>query len=701
MEKKNYNIEIFFEAQKKSFVILSKNKITLEEIKSRTIREFNIPPEYEKDIRFSITINNRAITISNDYQIMKNFEEMSKNNFYLKINLVINNNNYIFQPSSSKQRNNKNKKQKMEKAEEFSIISKIKIKSGDNRYIQEINKLKVEIEKLKNERNNKPEFDIRKFDEKYRDLSNKNNDLEQKIIELEKENKTLKTNQTKKILEKENYDNINNNDILFQRIEKYFTKLIEEHDKKICKELYEIKKDLNAIKKGKNVFDEKNKINKIEKNDNFELLNDDNEIEKSLSIKKEEEKNNNINTIIDVFNEIELDDKKDIKTINKKDNSNIKLNIYENKSDNLKNIEDIIIDNKTENKIIKIDSIDSNKEKQKQDNTYLIPGIKRNINFYAEDENEKNSKSFDNSSKIKSKMKLTKNEKSVFNNIKDKFLENNNNPIKKYFFEKTGQNSLEKYTKYIIPNKPKDPDKIRIKNKRQAILYSSCNNNNINNKRPSSLSEEDLINYESNSEFNSDIKNKKLQKRTNSNLLLKKEKIRNINKINNHNLNITTETPSPGMYITDKKKYGQLKRNDKSAIYTTPNIKEYNIKESIDNYFINVFQSIFFYGNNGYVNMLNISDKLTKKIKDGLITYRNNMKEVKDSTLKYISYSIIPIINDINTKEYQRKILKEKIKIILEYMSIDINYFENEYKNNKENKSDKKSADRNINTSYS
>ena len=95
--------------------------------------------------------------------------------------------------------------------------------------------------------------------------------------------------------------------------------------------------------------------------------------------------------------------------------------------------------------------------------------------------------------------------------------------------------------------------------------------------------------------------------------------------------------------------------------------------------------------------MLNISDKLTKKIKDGLITYRNNMKEVKDSTLKYISYSIIPIINDINTKEYQRKILKEKIKIILEYMSIDINYFENEYKKNKENKSDKKSADRNIN----
>ena len=97
MDKKNYNIEIFFESQKKSFVILSKNKVTLEEVKSRTIKEFNIPNEYEKDMRFFITINNRLITISNDFQIMKNFEEMSKNNFYLKINFAINNKNYIYQ----------------------------------------------------------------------------------------------------------------------------------------------------------------------------------------------------------------------------------------------------------------------------------------------------------------------------------------------------------------------------------------------------------------------------------------------------------------------------------------------------------------------------------------------------------------------------------------------------------------------------
>ena len=107
MEKKNYNIEIFFESQKKSFVILSKDKITFDEVKSRTIKEFNIPSEYEKDMRFSLMIKNRPTTILNDYQIMKNFEEISKNNFYIKINFSINNSNYVCQSPKIKYKKNK------------------------------------------------------------------------------------------------------------------------------------------------------------------------------------------------------------------------------------------------------------------------------------------------------------------------------------------------------------------------------------------------------------------------------------------------------------------------------------------------------------------------------------------------------------------------------------------------------------------
>ena len=95
--------------------------------------------------------------------------------------------------------------------------------------------------------------------------------------------------------------------------------------------------------------------------------------------------------------------------------------------------------------------------------------------------------------------------------------------------------------------------------------------------------------------------------------------------------------------------------------------------------------------------MLNISDKLLKKLKDGLINYRNNLNEVRDCSIKYISYSIVPIINDINTKEYQRRILKEKIKKILEYLRMNTNYFEKEYKSIPENKIEKKLEEKNIN----
>ena len=702
MDKKNYNIEIFFESQKKSFVMLSKNKITLEDIKSRTIKEFNIPQEYEKDMRFSISINNRPITLLNDHQIMNNFEEMSKNNFYLKINFNINNNNYIFHSPSSNsinKRNNKNKRQKIERGEQFSIISKLSDKSEEIKYIEEIKKLKEENEKLKNERNNKAEFDIRKFDEKFRDLNNKKNDLEQKIIELENENKNFKINRKKNNIDEDNFDDKNddNDNILIRKIEKIFIKIINEHDKNICKEISDIKNKIDLILNGQNTFNNKNIFNKIENDNNFELLNNKNEIEKILSINKEDEKNDNLNKLYDISDEIVENNNDKINDEHYYDGIN--LNNTENNSDDLKKQENILINYENNNYIKQKLTVDQ--DKIKEDNTYINPKIKRNINFYEEEENEKNSKSFDASSKLKTKLKLNSQEVNNFKDLKDNFIENRNQNMN-YLFEKTGKNATEKYARYIIPNKLKIPDKIKTKKKKKAIIYNSYNTNNNfhNSKRPSSLTEEDLINYETNSEFNSEIKDVKeirTNKRTNSNLMLKKEKIRNINKINNYNLNKTNETPSPGMFTTDIKKLSSSDKDEKYSSFTTPNIKEHNIKESIDDYFINVFQSIFFYGNNGYVNMLNISDKLNQKLKDGLDIYRNNMKEVKDSTLKYITYSIIPIINDTNTKEYQRKMLKEKIKLILEYMKIDTNYFENEYKDIKENKFEKKLEKRNIN----
>ena len=714
MDKKNYNIEIFFESQKKSFVILSKNKVTLEEVKSRTIKEFNIPNEYEKDMRFFITINNRLITISNDFQIMKNFEEMSKNNFYLKINFAINNKNYIYQVPNNRINNNKYKKQKIEVNEQFSIISHTYNKKENNKYIEEINKLKNEIQQLKEEKNIKPEFDIRKFDEKFRDLNNKNNDLKQKIFELENENKTLKINQSKNTLEiVNNSDDIKSTDnSLIKKIEKVFKKLINEHDKKMIQEISDIKNKIDIIFEAQNIKNDKNKIDKKENNNNFELLNEDIDIEKNIFDEKDE-------NIKDKFDKINKDiinyEKNDNNTFksknlnNEKENSNVNLNNSDNNSEDLKNLENIFNEKKIEsNNIIQKNNNDSIYEKPKEGDSYLEQKIKRNINFY-EEENEKNSKSFDNS--IKLKYNIKKDEENTFKEIKNSFLETNpNDHIHNYFFKNTEKSYIESYSKNknTIPKSLKAPEKTSKKIKKQNSIYNNNNTNNTTNinktNKISNLSDEDIINYESSSDINSDLKNNKNINQVNikkyKNIKLKKEKNRNINKINQFLLNEETPTPFSEAYITSRKKQNNSinpKEGEKYSSYTTPNVKSSSIKEDIENYFINVFQNIFFYGNNGYVNMLNISEKLLQKLTDGLIKYRNDLKEVKNCSIRYISYSIIPIINDINTKEYQRRILKDKIKKILEYLSMNTNYFDKEYKVIPDNKNEKRSEEKNIN----
>ena len=723
MEKKNYNIEIFFESQKKSFVILSKDKITFDEIKSRTIKEFNIPSEYEKDMRFSLMIQNRPTTILNDYQIMKNFEEISKNNFYIKINFSINNSNYVCQSPKIKYK----KKQKIEKKEQFCILANIPQrddKKENNNYIEQIKKLKNEIIILNNEKNKKSDFDIRKFDEKFRDLNNKNNDLEQKIFELESENKTLKIKQSKtNSLDFEKNNSNNNNDNLIKKIEKIFSKLISEHDKNMYKEIDEMKTKMNEIINGQKIlldnYKHKNNNNNLNDN-NFEILNYDAETEKSLFAEKTENKDDKINKIIDIVNidtenkinnekndDINMD--KNTNKSNEKDSSNNYINLDNtyNNCENLSNIKDKIeekekkeieekikqIDNIEFNKEKHIDNIDINKDSKTSDFSNLNLKIKRNINF-NDNELLLNSKSFEDSTKIKYEKKNT------FKEIKNSFLDNNND---NNIFKKPDKIILKNPTKYIIPNNLIGNEKIKIDinktiNKYISSTLDKTNNNHIT--KQSNLSDEDLINYESGSEIKSDLGNKhKIINYKRKGVKLKKEKIRNINKYNNYTLNYINTTPSPGNNISYMEKnlsYNNKNKDEKYEVYITPKPKEFNIKEDIDDYFINIFQSIFFYGNNGYVNMLNISDKLTKKIKDGLVNYRNNIKEVKNCTIKYISYSIIPIINDINTKEYQRKILKEKIKKILEYMNIETNYFEKEYKINKDENIEK-SKEKNIN----
>ena len=94
--------------------------------------------------------------------------------------------------------------------------------------------------------------------------------------------------------------------------------------------------------------------------------------------------------------------------------------------------------------------------------------------------------------------------------------------------------------------------------------------------------------------------------------------------------------------------------------------------------------------------MLNISDKLINKLKEGIRQFRLNLNDIKDVCIKYISFSILPIVNDSNTKEYQRKIIKSKISTVLEILKIEKNYFDKEYKDINKDKKDKY-EEKNIN----
>ena len=702
MNKKNYNLEIFFESQKKSFVILSKNKITFDEVKQKTIREFRIPKEYEKDMRFTIKIRNRPITILNDAQILNNFEEMSKNNYYLKINFNINNNNfnnnYIYQSSKSPI-NKYNQKMRPNTVNAFSIISS-KIndknenedKNNENKYKEEIKKLKEEIEKLKSEKSNKGEFDIRKFDEKYRDLSNKNNILEQKITELENENKTLKTGINKNTVFTDNllFENTFENDSMIKEIEKIVSKLISEQNENIIKEINGLKNSVEIIQKEQKNF--YGKFKALDENSEFfkpdkaiEIIQND-EGEKNINDKDEEKINLNNNDKITNKNNSKKN--KTINNINSDDNF-----------EDLDNIADIIMNDKEEdNKNCNFQNSNSNNNKEeekeqnsKEQNSNNSKDVKRNINFYEED--EKNSPQ----SKFKKIEKKEKDKKSLIKEIKDSFMENNNNIIlknkKNLKIDMDNKKEIEKaYSKYTASSKKKTSEKMKISNKKKVFNYSNINTN----KDISAY----LINWDSSSEINSYFKKLNSESRVDTSnshknmfVNIEDKKKNNSNNLNKFLYNDKSLTPTGVNNISDRTEKNSF-INKKESI--TPNGKMNSIKENIENYFINIFQNIFFYGNNGYMNMLKISDKLLNKLKEGLNKFRMNIEEIKDYYIKYINYTILPIVNDSNTKEYQRIIIKNKIATILEILRIDRKYFDKEYKEFNEDKKEKNYIERNI-----
>ena len=99
----------------------------------------------------------------------------------------------------------------------------------------------------------------------------------------------------------------NNNDNLIKKIEKIFSKLINEHDKNMHKEIDEMKTKMNEIINGQKIlvdnYKHKNTNNNLNDN-NFEILNYDAETEKSLFAEKAENKDDKINKIIELKKKI-------------------------------------------------------------------------------------------------------------------------------------------------------------------------------------------------------------------------------------------------------------------------------------------------------------------------------------------------------------------------------------------------------------
>ena len=698
--EKNFNLEIFFISQMKSLVISTKNKISFDEIKKKVIKEFNIPKENEKDFKFTILVNNQQVTILNDAQIMKNLVEMSKNNYYLKLNFDINNENY--KQFNSRKDFIKNNRIKPHYANSFYLSSKNKIYLNDeeNKYEEEIKKLKEELEDLKSEKTIKGDFDLRKFDEKYRDLNNKNNDLNQKIIELENENKILKNKIPKNNNDNNTTENIlfeNNtvdNDYIINEIEKCIGKLIGEHDNNIIKEINNIKVTLNNILDEQKVLTDKinnidmgnNKIKNIEKDTYFEVTKgySDNENNNNSNINNDKDNNDNkknnekikiiINNSINNINNDNLNEDNNNEKVNENNN---KDNINDNKFDILDNLE--YID----------DHINSNIEHKEDDekNDILINTaqiIKRN-NSYFNEEDEKTSKSFKT---IKNKNKS----KNIIKELKNKFFEKkekineNNISNTNLNFKKINKKY---FTKYSSIQKKLMPDKINIENKKQDF--------NINDIRHN-FSGEEFINYDSSSEIYSDIKKNNRIKAHFLNKISKKK-----NKFNSRDKYTPNETTPCRNYKMEKRGKNYSYKRKKENSVTPNNNKVNNIKENIENYYIKVFQNIFFYEINGYVNILNISDKLINKLKEGIRKYPHNLSDIKDVCIRYISYSILPIVNDPNTKEYQRKMIKSKISTVLKTLRIERNYFDKEYKdinNDKKEKSDDKNMNLDVNVTH-
>jgi hypothetical protein len=183
MDSKEVYLEIFISYDGKDYQKKSNEFIKFEELKSISIKEFNILEEDSKYIKYNIKESeNKIISIENDIDILNNMKKIDDYNYEIKLNLSLDKNNLIQEEIIKEEINLSEKNMKKNDGVKNLIIlfyKKLLMKERMERRIERvINCLKI----------------AKKFKEFNDNYEKKIKDLENKIKNYEKNNFQPKNN---------------------------------------------------------------------------------------------------------------------------------------------------------------------------------------------------------------------------------------------------------------------------------------------------------------------------------------------------------------------------------------------------------------------------------------------------------------------------------------------------------------------------
>ena len=252
MDSKEVYLEIFISYDGKDYQKKSNEFIKFEELKSISIKEFNILEEDSKYIKYNIKESeNKIISIENDIDILNNMKKIDDYNYEIKLNISLDKNNLIQEEEIKEEINPEKNMKKNDGVKNLIILfyKKLLMKERMERRIERvINCLK--IAKIFKEFNDN-------YEKKIKDLENKIKNYE-KINFQPKNNMPLNNDifQDKKDVIF-NDDEINKIKDKIKKSENYLKDLFNNNLNKI-KALKE--ESINTINNSKNNYIDNNKV---------------------------------------------------------------------------------------------------------------------------------------------------------------------------------------------------------------------------------------------------------------------------------------------------------------------------------------------------------------------------------------------------------------------------------------------------------